>query len=107
LLQEINFISQGIAKIRSTIDDPHQVMSVYGLSVTDMINLSGGIPSNCCRILDVPPSNLNDLLKTEDGKSFWLAYGFSWSAEFHLQDTSKSIAYLKQYLKETGKDFEI
>ena len=54
-----------------------------------------------------PPANLNTLLETEDGRSFWRAYGFTWSAEFHLHDASKSIAYLKQYLKETGKDFEI
>ena len=51
--------------------------------------------------------NLHSLLETEDGKSFWLAYGFTWSAEFHLHDTSKNIAYLRKYLAEIGKDIEI
>jgi len=54
-----------------------------------------------------PPTDLHTLMKTEDGRSFWMAYGFTWSAEFHLHDTSKNITYLKEYLKETGKDYEI
>ena len=54
-----------------------------------------------------PETNIQELLETGSGREIWRRDGFTWQGEFYLQDTSQNMTYLKTYLCEKNKDYEI
>lgn len=57
------------------------------------------------RINNRKEKSLFELLKTEEGRNFWINNGFTWNGVFFVKEGSENIYLLKDYLKE--KDITI
>jgi hypothetical protein len=54
-----------------------------------------------------PETNIQELLETASGREIWIRDGFTWLGEFYLHDTSQNLIYLKTYLLEKNKDYDL
>jgi hypothetical protein len=54
-----------------------------------------------------PETCLWDLLDSATGRNLWMRDGFAWHGSFLLQDGSQSLHWLKKYLLDKKKDYEI
>jgi GNAT superfamily N-acetyltransferase len=48
-----------------------------------------------------------ELLLHTDGQNLWRRDGFTWHGSFYLHDDSQSLKWLRKYLKEKEKEYEI